>query len=186
MEALPPRHGPVAQLDRALPSEGKGRTFESSRVRQTNQRFKGLADWWRNRPSYHIATTRSADELRRYEHAVAVSVAGSCGAVPADRFSVECADQRLPSVCGSKLEHPMPCARCMARRHPSVTRNLDHFRNPMGRRSAGSGATHRQAPQKKSRFTPARVPFGSPTSGAVVHLLPHFTYPGAALRRDFK
>ena len=26
--------GPVAQLDRALPSEGKGRTFESSRVRQ--------------------------------------------------------------------------------------------------------------------------------------------------------
>ena len=25
--------GPVAQLDRVLPSEGKGRTFESSRVR---------------------------------------------------------------------------------------------------------------------------------------------------------
>ncbi len=25
---------PVAQLDRALPSEGKGRTFESYRVRQ--------------------------------------------------------------------------------------------------------------------------------------------------------
>ena len=25
--------GPVAQLDRALPSEGRGRTFESSRVR---------------------------------------------------------------------------------------------------------------------------------------------------------
>ncbi len=31
--------GPVAQLDRALPSEGKGRTFESSRVRQS---FQGL------------------------------------------------------------------------------------------------------------------------------------------------
>ncbi len=28
---------PVAQLDRALPSEGKGRTFESSRVRHRNQ-----------------------------------------------------------------------------------------------------------------------------------------------------
>ena len=28
-------HGPVAQLDRALPSEGKGRTFESSRVRHS-------------------------------------------------------------------------------------------------------------------------------------------------------
>ena len=27
-------HAPVAQLDRALPSEGKGRTFESSRARQ--------------------------------------------------------------------------------------------------------------------------------------------------------
>lgn len=28
---------PVAQLDRALPSEGKGRTFESCRVRQIFQ-----------------------------------------------------------------------------------------------------------------------------------------------------
>jgi hypothetical protein len=27
-------HAPVAQLDRALPSEGKGHTFESCRVRQ--------------------------------------------------------------------------------------------------------------------------------------------------------
>ena len=31
--------GPVAQLDRALPSEGRGRTFESSGVRQLNQRL---------------------------------------------------------------------------------------------------------------------------------------------------
>jgi hypothetical protein len=30
---LKERHGPVAQLDRALPSEGKGHTFESCRVR---------------------------------------------------------------------------------------------------------------------------------------------------------
>lgn len=29
-----PRFAPVAQLDRALPSEGKGHTFESCRVRQ--------------------------------------------------------------------------------------------------------------------------------------------------------
>jgi hypothetical protein len=28
------RNAPVAQLDRALPSEGKGHTFESCRVRQ--------------------------------------------------------------------------------------------------------------------------------------------------------
>src|ERR1700694_4986885 len=28
-------HAPVAQLDRALPSEGKGHTFESCRVRQS-------------------------------------------------------------------------------------------------------------------------------------------------------
>ena len=34
------KHGPVAQLDRALPSEGRGRTFESCRVRQF---FNGLA-----------------------------------------------------------------------------------------------------------------------------------------------
>src|SRR4051794_4932776 len=32
--------GPVAQLDRALPSEGRGRTFESYRVRQ---HFQGLS-----------------------------------------------------------------------------------------------------------------------------------------------
>ena len=32
--ALGTRHGPVAQLDRASPSEGEGRTFESCRVRQ--------------------------------------------------------------------------------------------------------------------------------------------------------
>jgi hypothetical protein len=30
---------PVAQLDRALPSEGKGRTFESSRVRQISRKI---------------------------------------------------------------------------------------------------------------------------------------------------
>ena len=47
-DALPlPRHfavgwivaGPVAQLDRASPSEGEGRTFESCRVRQSFQRL---------------------------------------------------------------------------------------------------------------------------------------------------
>src|SRR6201989_1536201 len=32
-------HAPVAQLDRALPSEGKGHTFESCRVRQQYQVF---------------------------------------------------------------------------------------------------------------------------------------------------
>jgi hypothetical protein len=31
---------PVAQLDRALPSEGRGREFESRRVRQFNQRHR--------------------------------------------------------------------------------------------------------------------------------------------------
>jgi hypothetical protein len=35
-----PVAGPVAQLDRALPSEGRGRTFESYRVRHF---FKRLA-----------------------------------------------------------------------------------------------------------------------------------------------
>jgi hypothetical protein len=36
-------NAPVAQLDRALPSEGKGRTFESSRVRQHPQRCPSTA-----------------------------------------------------------------------------------------------------------------------------------------------
>ena len=30
---MPAKNAPVAQLDRALPSEGKGHTFESCRVR---------------------------------------------------------------------------------------------------------------------------------------------------------
>jgi hypothetical protein len=30
-------NAPVAQLDRALPSEGKGHTFESCRVRQSQK-----------------------------------------------------------------------------------------------------------------------------------------------------
>ena len=36
------RAGPVAQLDRALPSEGRGRRFESFRVRQCFQHFNRL------------------------------------------------------------------------------------------------------------------------------------------------
>ena len=34
---------PVAQLDRALPSEGRGREFESRRVRQLNQTLRNLS-----------------------------------------------------------------------------------------------------------------------------------------------
>ena len=37
------RQAPVAQLDRALPSEGKGRTFESSRARHISQDVSGTA-----------------------------------------------------------------------------------------------------------------------------------------------
>ena len=36
---------PVAQLDRVLPSEGRGRTFESSRARQTIQWVRSLRTW---------------------------------------------------------------------------------------------------------------------------------------------
>jgi hypothetical protein len=39
------RNAPVAQLDRALPSEGKGHTFESCRVRQQNQEFREFLDF---------------------------------------------------------------------------------------------------------------------------------------------
>src|SRR5262249_46997799 len=46
---------PVAQLDRALPSEGRGREFESRRARHWISR---LAEWIPERlsPSYRIAT----------------------------------------------------------------------------------------------------------------------------------
>src|SRR5664280_2651669 len=35
-------HAPVAQLDRALPSEGKGHTFESCRVRHESRDIYGF------------------------------------------------------------------------------------------------------------------------------------------------
>ncbi len=39
---FPKRDAPVAQLDRVLPSEGRGHRFESCRVRQQNQGLTGL------------------------------------------------------------------------------------------------------------------------------------------------
>ena len=36
------KQAPVAQLDRALPSEGRGQRFESSRVRQKNNKNSNL------------------------------------------------------------------------------------------------------------------------------------------------
>ena len=41
--ALGPPRAPVAQLDRALPSEGRGRTFESCRVRHPASRHYVLS-----------------------------------------------------------------------------------------------------------------------------------------------
>src|SRR5690606_14567715 len=41
----PGLHAPVAQLDRVLPSEGRGRTFESSRARQMHQWVRSLRAW---------------------------------------------------------------------------------------------------------------------------------------------
>ncbi len=40
------RDAPVAQLDRALPSEGKGHTFESCRVRHIYQDFFDVKRFW--------------------------------------------------------------------------------------------------------------------------------------------
>ena len=52
---------PVAQLDRALPSEGKGHTFESCRVRQLHQRL----GYFLNSPRSHAddATAASCKEF---------------------------------------------------------------------------------------------------------------------------
>ena len=38
-QAIDYRNAPIAQLDRALPSEGRGRWFESSWVHHSFQRF---------------------------------------------------------------------------------------------------------------------------------------------------
>ena len=42
------RRAPVAQLDRALPSEGRGQGFESLRVRQLNQTKSVSWQFYRN------------------------------------------------------------------------------------------------------------------------------------------
>ena len=47
-------HAPVAQLDRALPSEGRGHTFESCRVRHKIKHlatpFRARTEWVRKKP----------------------------------------------------------------------------------------------------------------------------------------
>ena len=67
----PPRYAPVAQLDRVLPSEGRGQRFESSRARHfqtvhtghmvyTCTGAKGLGagsarpSWWSRNPSLSV------------------------------------------------------------------------------------------------------------------------------------
>jgi hypothetical protein len=50
---------PVAQLDRALPSEGRGQRFESSRVRHFLQTSK-------TKPNGPNASARALDRLARF------------------------------------------------------------------------------------------------------------------------
>jgi hypothetical protein len=50
---------PVAQLDRALPSEGRGQGFESLRARQLNQWFNAGTGQHSKEPSKRIASRRS-------------------------------------------------------------------------------------------------------------------------------
>ncbi len=55
------RHAPVAQLDRVLPSEGRGRGFESRRARQFLPTSRTKQSWVRqNRPERFWTTARSA------------------------------------------------------------------------------------------------------------------------------
>ena len=80
------RNAPVAQLDRALPSEGKGHTFESCRVRQSS---------WHNPPH----TVRFMPFMRL---TIALLVAGLLApAVPA------IAQTRDLKALGKKLDAPV-------------------------------------------------------------------------------
>ena len=53
--AKSPPHAPVAQLDRALPSEGRGHRFESCRVRQIRRRPSLPANNWAKAESREAA-----------------------------------------------------------------------------------------------------------------------------------
>src|SRR5437763_13695757 len=83
---------PVAQLDRALPSEGRGREFESRRVRHYFNYLQPLikGPWLR---SNHIATTRRLN----------AAVAGDC---PPNRFSRPRITEHRSD--GPQKQHP-PC-----------------------------------------------------------------------------
>jgi hypothetical protein len=52
-----PLRAPVAQLDRALPSEGRGREFESRRVRQHFRVLKAISSKRRSGRGKHIASS---------------------------------------------------------------------------------------------------------------------------------
>src|SRR5690606_38727324 len=65
---------PVAQLDRALPSEGKGHTFESCRVRHLFQGLSGPKRLSRNQSVTPVS--QETDELWRLS--VSVATVGKC------------------------------------------------------------------------------------------------------------
>ena len=58
--AIPPPNAPVAQLDRALPSEGRGHRFESCRVRQASQILTPRA-WTAQKRSHRNSAQKLAD-----------------------------------------------------------------------------------------------------------------------------
>jgi hypothetical protein len=88
-------HAPVAQLDRALPSEGKGHTFESCRVRHLGK------NWARQNPPLLRSKRRRACAAVRFSspgpaHSYEQANKFSAGVCPVEGHGRECRARAKP------------------------------------------------------------------------------------------
>jgi hypothetical protein len=98
-------HAPVAQLDRALPSEGRGHKFESCRARQRHETV--AADWAVVVPA--DLRHRSTEGQRAVPYIVAGEIRnhGICN-LPVDKVAALTSVSRTP-VQTTLLEAGIPC-----------------------------------------------------------------------------
>ena len=110
-------HAPVAQLDRALPSEGKGHTFESCRVRQN---INGVADaaFVRRRQSNNVSNQtkmrKRGIDLSQWEFPVGVKTICVINARRNQRIRTPIADRRRAIVFGEAAQefgNPSACSK---------------------------------------------------------------------------
>ena len=112
----PPATAPVAQLDRALPSEGRGRTFESCRVRQiflnkisaleNRLSLRGIADTPQGTILAQLCKSKVVETWQQFARNHAASGRHLC-AVWAGRIKVEPSKRAKKPKCGHGKPKPI-------------------------------------------------------------------------------